>query len=109
DRHVRHHVDAERRIDDAPALDDEIKACCGRIRHAGENTCGGRPEKLTPVHFVPSGLSQECSSARRCQQALRKKPGRDAWRSRMRFWKTRRAARTPQMSTPLPALTSLRR
>jgi hypothetical protein len=31
DRHVRHHVDAERRIDDAPALDDEIKACRARI------------------------------------------------------------------------------
>src|SRR5258707_15408014 len=27
----------------------------------------------------------------------------------MRFWKTRRAATTPQISTPLPALTSLRR
>ena len=27
----------------------------------------------------------------------------------MRFWKTRRAAMTPQISTPLPALTSLRR
>src|SRR5260370_3691438 len=41
--------------------------------------------------------------------AAGKKPGRDAWRSRMRFWKTRRAATTPQISTPLPALTSLRR
>src|SRR5258708_1018069 len=41
--------------------------------------------------------------------AAGKKPGRDAWRSRMRFWKTGRAATTPQISTPLPALTSLRR
>src|SRR5215475_619624 len=34
---------------------------------------------------------------------------RDAWRSIMRLWKTRRAATTPRISHAAPALTSLRR
>ena len=81
DRHVADRVDARRRIDDAPAPDDQIVSRRERGRNAGEHrgACCRRIEKLSPGHhglsppcFIPLDGNIVCSNSGRggplCQQ-----------------------------------------
>ena len=49
DRHVADGIEANRRVDDAPALEDEIVGCGERARNAGEH-CSARADQLASVH-----------------------------------------------------------
>ena len=50
DRHVAHSVDAERGVDDAPALDDQVIGRRKGVRNTGEHrgASGGRAQKIAP-------------------------------------------------------------